>query len=277
MSDMTTNATSDPTTHAANTRNATESGVARGTVRRLGRRLPVIGGIAAGSVLLLAVPAFAHVSVQPDGQAEKGGIATVNFKVPNERDDASTVKLEVTLPTDHPLAFAMPQPVPGWKVEVTKTKLDKPLEMHGEKINEAPSKITWTADDKGVEPGQFQQFPVVLGQLPEDADQVVFKALQTYSNKEVVRWIEPTKEGAAEPENPAPVLELAEASGDGHHGGTGDHDAKSDAKATHDAISNAAGSASSSDSTARILAVVGIVVGIVGVAFGVLAGRRRGA
>ncbi len=139
--------------------------------------------------------------------------------MPNERDDASTVKLEVNLPTDHPLASVMPQPVPGWKVKVTKTKLDKPLEMHGEKINEAPSKITWTADGKGVEPGQFQQFPVSVGQLPEDADQLVFKALQTYDNKEVVRWIEPAKEGGPEPENPAPVLKLTAATGDGHgHG-----------------------------------------------------------
>ncbi|MEV0373105.1 YcnI family protein [Streptomyces sp. NPDC050636] len=250
----------------------------KNAARRLVRRLPVVGGIAAGSVLLLAVPAFAHVSVQPAGQAEKGGYATVNFKVPNERDDASTVKLEVTLPADHPLASVMPEPVPGWKVKVTKAKLDKPLEMHGEKINEAPSKITWTADGKGVEPGQFQQFPVSVGQLPEDADHVVFKALQTYSNKEVVRWIEPTKEGGPEPENPAPVLELSEPSGDGHHGGTGNKDAKSDAKATRDAIANAGGAeASGSDTTARILAVVGIVVGIAGVGFGVLAGRRRSA
>ncbi|UQA94203.1 YcnI family copper-binding membrane protein [Streptomyces halobius] len=247
-------------------------GTKRSAARRVARRLPVVGGIAAGSVLLLAAPAFAHVSVQP-GEAEKGGYATVNFKVPNERDNASTVKLEVTLPTDHPLASVMPEPVPGWKVEVTKAKLDKPIEMHGEKINEAPSKITWTADGKGVAPGQFQQFPVSVGQLPEDADQLVFKALQTYSNKEVVRWIEPTKEGGPEPENPAPVLKLTAASGDGHHGAAGSADAKSAAKEGTADGQEAAGS----DSTARVLAVVGIVVGIIGVGFGVFAGRRRSA
>ncbi|WP_181923730.1 YcnI family protein [Streptomyces inhibens] len=241
--------------------------------RRLGRRLPLVGGIAVGSVLLLAGPAFAHVSVQP-GEAAKGGYATVNFKVPNERDDASTVKLEVTLPTDHPLASVMPQPVPGWKVSVTKAKLAKPIEMHGEKITEAPSKITWTADGKGVEPGQFQQFPLSVGQLPEDADQLVFKALQTYDNKEVVRWIEPTKEGAPEPENPAPVLKLTAATGeDGHGAGADDkHGAKDGAKETA-----AAADSSTSDTTARVLGAIGIVVGIVGVGFGVLAGRRRNA
>ncbi|MFI1615638.1 YcnI family protein [Streptomyces lydicus] len=233
-------------------------------------RLALVGGVAAGSVLLLAGPAFAHVSVQSQS-APKGGYATVNFKVPNERDDASTVKLEVNLPTDHPLASVMPQPVPGWKVSVTKTKLAKPIEMEGEKINEAPSKITWTADGKGIEPGQFQQFPLSVGQLPENADQLVFKALQTYDNKDVVRWIEPTKEGAPEPENPAPVLHLTAAEGDGHGAAAGD-DAKGGAKTTA-----AAAETSASDTTARVLGVVGIVVGIIGVGFGVFAGRRRSA
>lgn len=240
-------------------------------------RLSVVGGVAAGSVLLLAGPAFAHVSVQP-GEAPKGGYAVVNFKVPNERDDSATVKLEVTLPTDHPLASAMPQPVPGWKVSVTKSKLAKPIEMHGEKINEAPSKITWTADGKGVEPGQFQQFPVSVGQLPEDADELVFKALQTYDDKEVVRWIEPTKEGGPEPENPAPVLKLTAAEEDGHGASGAKHaDAKSDDAKSGDRMTAAAAETSTSDTTARVLGVVGIVVGIAGVGFGVFAGRRRSA
>ncbi|MET7795493.1 YcnI family protein [Streptomyces decoyicus] len=244
------------------------------SARRLARRLPLVGAAAAGSVLLLAGPAFAHVSVQPAGPAAKGGYATVNFKVPNEKDDASTVKLEVTLPTDHPLASVMPQPVPGWKISVTKTKLAKPIEMEGEKITEAPSKITWTAEDKGVEPGQFQQFPVSVGQLPEDADEVVFKALQTYDNKDVVRWIEPTKEGAPEPENPAPVLKLSAAEEDGH-GAAGSADKASATAGMKNTA--AAADASGSDTTARVLGAIGIVVGIIGVGFGVFAGRRRSA
>ncbi|TQK53147.1 uncharacterized protein YcnI [Streptomyces sp. SLBN-118] len=240
-------------------------------------RIAVATGIAASSVLLLSGTAFAHVSVQPQGAAAKGGYATVNFKVPNERDNASTVKLEVSLPADHPMASAMPQPVPGWKAVVTKTKLAKPLEVHGKQITEAPSKITWTADGGKIAPGEFQQFPVSLGRLPEDTDQLVFKALQTYDNKEVVRWIEEAKEGAPEPEAPAPVLKLSAAAEDGHHGaGAKDASAKDGKSAGQDEdTKSGTASADSSDTTARILAVVGILVGIAGVAFGVLAGRRR--
>lgn len=126
----------------------------------------VLAVAAAAGVVLLAGPASAHVSVQPQGEAAQGGYATVNFKVPNERDDASTVKLEINFPADHPLTSVMPQPVPGWDVKVTKEKLDKPLESHGNKITEAVSKVTWTAEKDGVAPGTFQQFPVSSGRCP---------------------------------------------------------------------------------------------------------------
>lgn len=237
-------------------------------------RIAAAGAVAASAVLALSAPAFAHVSVQPEGTAAKGDYATVNFKVPNERDDASTTKLEVNFPTDHPLASVMPQPIDGWSVKVTKSKLAKPLTLHGEKIDEAVTKVTWTASGKGIEPGFFQKFPLSIGALPEDTDELVFKAVQTYSNKEVVRWIEPQKEGEEEPENPAPVLALSAASESGHHGSAATEDA-SDAKDTAQDTTEAASSSDSSDTTARVLGVVGIVVGAAGVAYGVLAGRRR--
>ncbi|MEV0692250.1 YcnI family protein [Streptomyces sp. NPDC050388] len=242
-------------------------------------RIAAVGAVTGVAVLTLSAPAFAHVSVQPEGEAAKGGYAVVNFKVPNERDDASTTKLEVTFPTDHPLASVMPQPVDGWDVKVTKSKLDKPLEMHGKKIDEAVTKVTWTADGDGIEPGFFQKFPVSVGTLPENADELVFKALQTYSNKEVVRWIEVPQEGKDEPDYPAPVLALSEASADGHSHGASD-DKADDAESAGDAEKAAAETTAAADSggtdtTARVLGIVGIVVGAAGVAYNVLAGRRR--
>ncbi|MFD8419144.1 YcnI family protein [Streptomyces sp. NPDC059466] len=236
-------------------------------------RIAAAGAVAASAVLVLSVPAFAHVSVQPEGPAAKGGYAVVDFKVPNERDDSATTKVEVNLPTDHPLASVMPQPLDGWSVKVTKSKLAKPLTMHDEKITEAVSKVTWTATGKGIEPGFFQKFPLSVGQLPEDADELVFKAIQTYDNNEVVRWIEPQKEGAEEPENPAPVLTLSAASADGHHGSAAEDASATSAPAAKDTAS--AASSSDTDTTARVLGIVGIVVGVAGVAYGVMAGRRR--
>ena len=77
-------------------------------------RLAAAGTLAGTAVLALSAPAFAHVSVQPEGEAAKGGYAVVDFKVPNERDNASTTKLEVTFPTDHPLSSVLPQNIDGW-------------------------------------------------------------------------------------------------------------------------------------------------------------------
>ncbi|MEV6956168.1 YcnI family protein [Streptomyces sp. NPDC051183] len=232
-------------------------------------RVSIAAAVAAGSVLLLSGTAFAHVGVQP-GEATKGGYATINFKVPNERDNASTTQLEVNFPVDQPLTSVMPQDIPGWTSTVEKTKLDKPLTVHGKQINEVVSKVTWSGGK--IEPGRFQQFPVSVGKLPDNADKMVFKAIQTYDNNEVVRWIEEPKEGSAEPQNPAPVLKLtAPAAGGDHHDDAKGADKKADKAADkgHDTAAK-----SGSDTTARALGITGIVVGLAGVAFGV-ASRRR--
>ncbi|MEU4118333.1 YcnI family protein [Kitasatospora sp. NPDC028055] len=240
------------------------------------RRLAAVALTAAASVVALAGPAFAHVTVNP-GSAAQGGYTAVDFRVPNESDTASTVKLEVNLPLDHPLASVRTLPLPGWTAAVEKAKLDKPIKVHGNDVNEAVSKITWTADPgTKIAPGQFQEFRVSLGPLPTDADSMVFKALQTYDNGDVVRWIDEAAAGQPEPAHPAPALKLTKAAdGDGHgvsasaspaagaHGGSSDHAAASD------------GDAKSSDSTARTLGVVGIVVGVIGTAVGVLGLRRK--
>ncbi|UUU40981.1 YcnI family protein [Streptomyces sp. NBC_00162] len=234
-------------------------------------RVSFAAALAAGTVLVLSGPAFAHVSVQP-GEAAKGGYATINFKVPNERDNAATTQLEVNFPVDQPLTSVMPQDVPGWTVNVEKTKLDKPLTVHGKQINEAVTKVTWSGGK--IESGKFQQFPLAVGKLPENVDQMVFKAVQTYDNGEVVRWIEEAKEGAAEPQNPAPVLKLTAAKGADHHD-VGDKNADKNAKDAqhgHDQADAKHGS----DTTARALGIAGIVIGLGGVAFGV-ASRRRSA
>ncbi|MEU3751833.1 YcnI family protein [Streptomyces olivoreticuli] len=232
---------------------------------RLHRRLPVVAGLTAGGVLLLAGPAFAHVGVQP-GTAEKGGYSTIALKVPNEKDNASTVKLELDLDPKHPLASVMPQPVPGWDIKVEKSKLDKPVKTDDGTVNEAVTKVTWTGGK--IEPGQFQQFPLSVGQLPTDADELVFKALQTYSDDEVVRWIDPSKPNGQEAEHPAPTLKLVAKAADAG----GAKKAEDKGSQTETAADK---SDDSSDTTARVLGIAGIVVGVAGVAFGVLAGRRR--
>jgi uncharacterized protein YcnI len=161
---------------------------------------------------LLAGPAFAHVTIKP-GEAEQGGYSTQVFQVPNETTDANTTQVEVTMPADQPIASVSVEPVPGWEINVEKGKPAKPINAHGEEISEVVTKITWSGGS--IPPGYFQTFPVSMGPLPE-TDSLTFKAVQTYSDGEVVRWIEESTPGGEEPERPAPVLRLTKSSGDAH-------------------------------------------------------------
>ncbi|WNI16542.1 YcnI family copper-binding membrane protein [Actinacidiphila sp. ITFR-21] len=240
---------------------------------RMRGRAATVAALAGSAVLLAAVPAFAHVTVSPDA-AGKGGYSTVSFKVPNEEDSASTVKVEVILPTDHPIASVSVQPVPGWTAQITTVKLATPVTTDDGTVDRAAARITWTGGK--IAPGQFQQFPVSLGPLPTDTDSLSFKTLQTYSDGEVARWIEIPRPGRPEPQNPAPTLTLT-AAADGAAAGTATAAGTPPAAPAADAGKPVAASdaVGGSDGTARALGIIGIVVGAIGVGFGVFAGRRR--
>ncbi|GAA3886486.1 YcnI family protein [Streptomyces sedi] len=236
------------------------------------RRVASATAVVTGTLALLAVagPAQAHVGIDPS-EVEAGSYQVLNVKVPNERDDASTVEVELHLDAEHPLSTAMPQPVPGWEIDVETAELDEPVEVHGNELTEVPSVITWSGGE--IAPGTFQQFPLSVGPLPEDADHLVLKAIQTYDSGEVVRWIEePTEDGEEAAEDPAAVLRLTPASGEGHGADEVSASETDDAPGEERASADEGGG---SDTTARVLAGVGIAVGVAGLVFGVLGHRRR--
>jgi periplasmic copper chaperone A len=174
--------------------------------RRIATRVGIGLGVAVAAMLALPGLAQAHVRVQP-GTAEGGGFSVVAFRVPNERDDVSTTQLKVTLPEDQPIGSVQTTPVSGWKITTATRHLDKPIEMSGEQLNTVVSEVTWTATAGGIRPGQFQDFNLSLGQLP-DSGKLVFNALQTYSNGEKVNWNQVSADPSVEPEHPAPTLTI---------------------------------------------------------------------
>jgi uncharacterized protein YcnI len=159
-----------------------------------------------GVLTALAGPASAHVTVQP-AQAPAGSYTVVSFRVPTERDDASTTKVTVVFPEDQPVASVRTTPVPGWTVRTATRTLDTPLDQHGTQIDQVVSKVTWTADSDGIRPGEFEDFPVSLGPLP-DSGNLVFRTFQTYDDGQVVAWNEVSVDASVEPEHPAPTLTL---------------------------------------------------------------------
>ncbi|MFC1431143.1 YcnI family protein [Streptacidiphilus sp. N1-3] len=232
--------------------------------------MTTLAAMTAGSLLLLAGPASAHVTVNP-GTAVRGSYTEIDVRVPNEQDKADTTKVEFYLPTDHPIASVSTENVPGWTVSVTKTKLAKPITTDDGQITEAVSEIVWSGG--AIKPGQFQDFALSLGPLPADTASLTFKALQTYSDGTVVRWIQPRVAGQPEPENPAPVLSLTAPAAAGSSEAV--TPTVTDTTASTTAAVAPAGR-SSSDTLARVLGGVGLLVGLLGVGFGFIGWRRGG-
>lgn len=166
--------------------------------------------LAAASLVVVATSgaASAHVTVNPSSTTG-GGYSELTFRAPTESDTASTVKLQVFLPEQQPLAFVGVKPIPGWKVSITKGKPSIPVSSDDGPVTEVVQSVTWTADSTadGIPPGGFQDFDLSVGPLPAGGS-MEFKALQTYSDHSVVRWIDHTVEGQAEPAHPAPLLTL---------------------------------------------------------------------
>ena len=233
------------------------------------RRTAALAVVTAGlgtAAFLAAGGAAAHVTVS-SADAVQGGDAVISFQVPTESDTASTVELKVQLPADQPLADVAVAPHAGWSFTVTKAKLATPISSDDGDVTEAVSVIDWKADSTadGIKPGEFDQFLVNVGPLPK-ASSMTFKAIQTYSDKSVVSWIEePAPGSSAEPDHPAPTLTLAAASA-------------TSATTAPSATVVEATSAKSSDgkaTTALVLGIVGVLLGAGALAAAVLRGKPR--
>lgn len=182
--------------------------------RRSIRRVVLGAVLGLALVVFVAGPAAAHVEIDPES-APKGSTPSFSFRVPTEKDNASTVGLEVTFPADHPIPSVSVLVKQGWTFTVEKTPLPKPIKTEFGEVTEAVSKITWTGGQ--IPPDGYDLFTVRAGPLPKNVNQLEFKTSQTYSDGEVVQWIEPTVKGGAEPEHPTPVLKLGKASSSSSH------------------------------------------------------------
>jgi uncharacterized protein YcnI len=232
------------------------------------RRIGIVLAAAGIALVAAAGPAWAHVKVEP-ADAPQGSDAVLAFVVPNEMENATTTKVVVTFPTDHPITEALTEPIAGWTSEATTFTLTTPIVTDDGSFTTAVKNVTWTATGKGIEADNFQEFKVSVG-LPDDADSLAFPTTQTYSNGKTVQWNQVAVEGGPEPDSPEPVLTLTPASADG---GT-------TTPTTAPASGNAAGdNVKKSDvDNAKTVAIIAIVVGALGLvlgAAGIAMGRRK--
>jgi uncharacterized protein YcnI len=220
------------------------------------RRAAIVGALTLAG-LAIAATASAHVTVSP-ASLPQGSTAELAFKVPNEESKANTVSLQLQIPTRYPIAQVLAKPVPGWTITVRTVTLSKPLTTDDGTFTTAVSEIDWTGGT--IQPGQYQDFQISVDPLPSDTTQLAFKAVQTYSNGDVVRWIDLSTSGDPDPAHPAPVLTLTPAAS-----------ATATASPTTGATSIDAASGSGGSSSNDGFGIAGLVLGAIGAGCGVAA------
>ena len=172
-------------------------------------RFSKIAVLAAAGVLLAPCAAEAHISLHPN-TIPAGAFATLDVRVPGEQEGAYVTKVDVLFPPG--FTSVDYENVPGWSTRVVEEKLATPIKEGGETINTEVSQIVWTwVGPLGkVNNAQFINFPLSLA-IPENTagKALEFRTVQTYSNGQVVHWIEPSLSA----EHPSPRINVTSKGG----------------------------------------------------------------
>ena len=162
-------------------------------------------------VLALGATAVASAHVTPTpSKAAAGSYTVVSFSVGHGCEGSPTRQVSVQIPRG--IESAKPRPKAGWKVEVTRVKLAKPVKSaHGATVTNRVGVITWSGgllrDD------WFGTFEISF-KFPETAGRTMYFPVVQRCVKGVTRWIQ-IPQGEAEPDRPAPGVLLTKATG-GH-------------------------------------------------------------
>ena len=93
--------------------------------------------------------------------------------MPDESAKASTTRVEVDIPLDHPIGSVAFRPVPGWSAKVTMSHLAKPVVTDEATVTDAVSKVAWSGGE--IRPDEYQSFAVDAGPVPDGIKQLPFR------------------------------------------------------------------------------------------------------
>ena len=204
-----------------------------------------------GAITLFAGVASAHVTVQPQ-ETSQGKYEVFTVRVPSEKEDVQTTKVEVKFPEE--VNITRFEAKPGWTYEVQKDDTGK--------ITSA----TWTTEGKGLTATEFVQFNL-QGKVSDDAEEIIWKAYQTYSDGSLVEWV-----GAPDADKPASVTAVTPADGSAHgHGGTSADTSKDHSAA--EANENDAEAKTASSNVSLFLSIGALIAGLLAL---VISLRKRG-
>jgi uncharacterized protein YcnI len=163
-----------------------------------------IAPLLVAGALIAPASAQAHISLHPN-TIPAGAFATLDVRVPGEQEGAYVTKVDVLFPQG--FTGVDYENVPGWSTRVIEAKLSRPITEDGEAIDTEVSQIvwTWTGPLGRVNNNQFIDFPLSLA-IPDNAagKPLEFRTVQTYSNGQVVHWIDPSLTA----EHPSPRINV---------------------------------------------------------------------
>jgi uncharacterized protein YcnI len=158
------------------------------------RRLAVVT-VSAGATLLLSVAqAQAHAAVSPP-VAKSRTLQQFSLSVPTEKENVTTSKIELTVPTGFTIDSY--EPSPGWQ---------RSLVRSGTGTNAVTTKVTWTGGKTPTEEDSVFRFNANAS----GEQTYTFKVTQTYSDGSVVNW-----SGAEGSDAPAPRVRAVSQLGGG--------------------------------------------------------------
>ena len=213
-----------------------------------------------GALLALGAPlaASAHVTVTPSATAA-GSYTVLTFAFGHGCEGSPTTEITFDIPEG--IDSVSPTLNPNWTIEKV---------ADGERT----SQVVYTAITP-VEDG-YRDTVELSVRLPDDAagETLVFPVLQQCAEGET-NWDQVAEEGEEEPDSPAPVVVVTEATGDAHGGGAAVVDDAEHDEGHDEATASDAASESSADTVARILGIGGLAVGVVGIVLALSARRRN--
>ncbi len=226
--------------------------------RTLTRLTPL--ALCAALILMLAAPAYAHVTANPNA-APAGGYFMAKFRVGHGCEGSPTTTVRISIPDG--VSSVRPEVVPGWEIETVVGELSEPVELHGQTITEGVKEIIYSGGSLPDE--HFQDFGVNM-RMPDGAEgeTLYFPVVQECEEGEEA-WINipESVEAWNDIDHPAPYITLT--AGGGH----GD-EAEEDDEVVAEPISAEGGlsGASETDSGSEILPILALAAGLAGLALG---------
>jgi uncharacterized protein YcnI len=225
----------------------------------------LLAAVAFPAGLLTATAAQAHISLHPN-TIPAGAFATLDIRVPGEQEGAHVTRVDTLFPSG--FTGVDYENVPGWSTQVIETKLATPIKEGGETIDTQVSQVvwTWTGPDGKVNNGQFINLPLSLA-IPENATgkALEFRTVQTYSNGQIVHWIEPSLTA----EHPSPRInvtakggQIEEVAGDEAGPEAGQTGSGQTTPASGTPVAKPSGASKGLGITALILGALGLLTGI---------------